>query len=366
IDPNARNCMASAVVAFYQVFGIDEPAGNYDDIEHTDTIVTWGANMAECHPIMWSRVTDRRLSAPHVKVVNITTFRNQCSDIADLEIVIKPQTDLALWNYLAREIIKRDAVNWDFVNKHCVFATGPYDIGYGMRGTDKYAFPAEKDTQAKELRVKLDKYEAIAQRRKPGEVVEQKNRKKPVKHWLITFEDFRKAVEPYTLDFVAELAKGDPDEPLDQFKAKLQKLADLYIDPKRKVVSFWTMGFNQHNRGSWVNEQAYMVHLLLGKYAQPGNSAFSNTGQPSACGTAREVGTFAHRLPADMLVKVPKHRERAEKIWKLPAKTLNPKPGSHIVKIMRDLEDGSIKWCWIQVNNPFQHNANANHWLKAA
>nr|CBX71049.1 hypothetical protein YEW_EU20920 [Yersinia enterocolitica W22703] len=26
------------------------------------------------------------------------------------------------------------------------------------------------------------------------------------------------------------------------------------------------------------------------------------TGQPSACGTAREVGTFSHRLPADMVV----------------------------------------------------------------
>jgi nitrate reductase NapA len=51
IDPNARHCMASAVVGFIQTFGIDEPAGNYDDIEHTDTAVLWGANMAEMHPI---------------------------------------------------------------------------------------------------------------------------------------------------------------------------------------------------------------------------------------------------------------------------------------------------------------------------
>ncbi|MBT4179663.1 MAG: molybdopterin-dependent oxidoreductase, partial [Campylobacteraceae bacterium] len=33
IDPNARHCMASAVVGFYQTFGIDEPSGCYDDIE---------------------------------------------------------------------------------------------------------------------------------------------------------------------------------------------------------------------------------------------------------------------------------------------------------------------------------------------
>jgi len=126
------------------------------------------------------------------------------------------------------------------------------------------------------------------------------------------------------------------------------------------------MGLNQHQRGTWVNEQAYMNHLLLGKQAMPGNGAFSLTGQPSACGTAREVGTFSHRLPADMVVKNPKHRKIAEDIWHLPKNTLNPKVGSHITKIMRDLEDGHIKWAWVQVNNPFQATANANHWIKAA
>jgi nitrate reductase NapA len=366
IDPNARHCMASAVVAFIQSFGIDEPAGNYDDIEHTDTVVSWGANMAECHPILWARVSDRRLGNPDVRLVNLTTVSNQTSDIADLEIIFRPGTDLAIQNYILREIVKNDAVNHDFVNQHCVFATGPYDIGYGMRPTSEYAFPAEQDIQAKELEVTLDKYEAIAQRRKPGTKVKQENTAKPVKHWLISFEEFKRGVEPYTLDFVAELAKGDPDEDLDSFKEKLQQLAALYMDKNRKVGSYWTMGFNQHYRGSWVNEQIYAIHLLLGKQAQPGNGAFSLTGQPSACGTAREVGTFAHRLPADLVVNNPKHREFSEKLWKLPSKTLNPKPGSHITKIMRDLEDGSVKWAWVQVNNPFQATANANHWLRAA
>lgn len=40
-----------------------------------------------------------------------------------------------------------------------------------------------------------------------------------------------------------------------------------------------------------------------------------DTGQPSACGTAREVGTFSHRLPADMNVSNPEHRKHAEEIY---------------------------------------------------
>ena len=366
IDPNARHCMASAVAAFMQVFGIDEPSGNYDDIEHTDTMVLWGANMAEMHPVLWMRITDRKLSHPDTRIVNLTTASNMSSSIADMEIVFKPQTDLAIMNYLAREIVARNAVDWDFVNKHCVFAAGPTDIGYGMRGSDKYDYAAEKDTNAKELTMQLSAAEAVAQGKQAGAKVDQKSRATPDAHWLIAFEDFKKGVEPYTLDFVANLAKGDPDESIDDFKKKLQQLADLYIEKSRKVVSFWTMGFNQHQRGTWVNEQAYMVHLLLGKQAMPGNGAFSLTGQPSACGTAREVGVFSHRLPADMVVGNPKHRDITEKVWKLPSKTLNPKMGSHFTKLMRDLEDGSMKWAWIQVCNPFQDTANANHWITAA
>ena len=67
IDPNARHCMASAVMGFMRSFGMDEPMGCYDDIEATDSFVLWGSNMAEMHPVLWSRVTDRRLSAPQVR-----------------------------------------------------------------------------------------------------------------------------------------------------------------------------------------------------------------------------------------------------------------------------------------------------------
>lgn len=368
IDPNARHCMASAVAAFMQTFGIDEPSGNYDDIELTDTVVLWGANMAEMHPMLWARITDKRLANPDYRIVNLSVYRNRCSDMADLEIIFKPQTDLAIWNYIAREIIARDVVDHEFVEKHCVFATGPYDIGYGMRSTDRFGFEGEQVVLARQRETELTLAEAVGQRRDPDEkhVISQNHAGAAGQHWIITFEDFKKALEPYTLEFTAELSKGDRDEPMDAYREKLKQLVEYYADTASKVVSFWSMGFNQHTRGTWVNEQAYMVHLLTGKQAKPGNGAFSLTGQPSACGTAREVGTFAHRLPADMVVDNPEHRRRAEELWRLPSGTINPKVGSHITKMMRDLEDGSLRWVWVQVTNPFQSTANANHWIQSA
>ena len=125
-------------------------------------------------------------------------------------------------------------------------------------------------------------------------------------------------------------------------------------------MSLWTMGFNQHTRGVWANNMVYNIHLLTGKISEPGNSPFSLTGQPSACGTAREVGTFSHRLPADMVVNNPEHRKIAEKIWNLPEGTVPGWIGAHAVLQNRKLKDGEINAYWVQVNNNVQAAANLN------
>jgi len=320
LDPNARHCMASAVVGFIRAFGIDEPMGCYDDLEHADAFVLWGANMAEMHPILWSRLTDTRLTKPGCEVHVLSTYENRCFELADNGMVFVPQTDLAILNYIANHIIQNKAYNKDFVEQKVNFTKTATDIGYGLRPDH----PLEQKA-ANAGSGKLEK---------------------------ISFEEYAKAVEPYTLEYVAELS-GVPAKQLEQ-------LAKVYADPNKKVSSYWTMGFNQHTRGSWVNGLLYNVHLLVGKISEPGNSPFSLTGQPSACGTAREVGTFAHRLPADMLVAKDEHRAIAEKTWKLPEGTINPKVGYHAVLMHRMLKDGKMNCYWQMCNNNMQAAANMN------
>jgi nitrate reductase NapA len=102
----------------------------------------------------------------------------------------------------------------------------------------------------------------------------------------------------------------------------------------------------------------YNIHLLTGKISTPGNSPFSLTGQPSACGTAREVGTFSHRLPADKLVSNPEHRKETEHIWKVPEGTIPTTVGYHAVVQNRMLKDGKLNAYWVMVNNNMQAAAN--------
>ncbi len=321
LDPNARHCMASAVAGFMRTFGIDEPMGCYDDLEHADAFVLWGANMSEMHPILWSRLTDRRLTHPHVKVAVLSTFHNRNFDLADIPIVFAPHTDLAILNYIAHYIIEKGKVNQDFVAKHVNFKKGNDNIGYGLRPTD----PREKAA---------------------------KNADKAGGASPMTFDEYRQFVARYTVEYTSKLS-GVPQK-------TLEALAELYADPKRKVVSYWTMGFNQHTRGTWVNNLVYNIHLLTGKISEPGNGPFSLTGQPSACGTAREVGTFSHRLPADMVVDNKEHRNITEKLWQLPPGTLPDKPGFHAVLMQRMLKDGKMNVYWQQCNNNMQAGPNIN------
>jgi nitrate reductase NapA len=319
LDPNARHCMASAAAGFMRTFGADEPMGCYDDIEAADAFVLWGSNMAEMHPILWTRVTDRRLSAPNVKVAVLSTFEHRSYELADIELTFTPQTDLAILNFIAHHIISSGRVNKEFVEKHTTFLLGNPDIGYGLR--------PEHPLQ------KAAKNAGAAGGSKP-----------------MTFDEFAKFVSTYDLEYTAKLSGVA--------KNRLQALAELYADPKVKVMSFWTMGFNQHTRGVWCNNMVYNIHLLTGKISTPGNSPFSLTGQPSACGTAREVGTFAHRLPADMVVTNAKHRAHAEEIWKLPPGTIPDVPGYHAVLQNRMLKDGKLNAYWVMVNNNMQAGAN--------
>ena len=331
LDPNARHCMASAVAGFMRTFGIDEPMGCYDDIENTDTVVLWGSNMAEMHPILWSRITDRRLSKEGCQVHVLSTFEHRSYELADNPMIFVPNTDLAILNYICNHIIQSGKVNKAFVERNVKFKIGEGDIGFGLRPNHPLEAKATSNGY-------------------PGADGKPKGDTGAAKD--CSFEDFAAFVSEYTLEKVSKLS-GVPED-------RLVKMAEQYADPNRKVISFWTMGFNQHTRGTWVNNMIYNVHLLVGKISEPGNSPFSLTGQPSACGTAREVGTFAHRLPADMVVMNPMHRALAEEIWKLPEGTISPKIGYHAVAQSRALKDGKIKCYWTSTTNNMQAGPNVN------
>ncbi len=304
IEANARLCMASAVVGFLKTFGKDEPMGCYDDLEAADAFVMWGNNSAEMHPVLFSRITERKRKASWVKIIDISTRSTRTSKAADLLLNFKPQSDLAIANAICYCIIKWGKINKNFLSKHVAFKRGATTIGYGIEG-------------------------------KEG---------KPGSDELISFDEYNEFLKTYTPEYASKISGVS--------KNKIIELAKIYANPNTKVVSLWCMGVNQHTRGTWMNNLIYNIHLLTGKISQPGNGPFSLTGQPSACGTVREVGTLTHGLPGGRNVKNAEHRAFAEKIWGCPSGTIPSKPSMHTMAMFRKLKGGVLKALWIQVTNP--------------
>jgi len=303
VEANARLCMSSAVTGFMTTFGQDEPPGCYEDIDHADDFVLWGNNMSEMHPVLFSRMLEQRERRPGVRIVDLATRTTRTSYAADRSLIFTPQADLAIANAICHEIVRRRRVNRDFVDRHVAFKRGRTDIGYGLE--DDFSFTDEARDAS--------------------------------------WNDFVRFLSDYTPERAEELS-GVP-------AADIRWLASLYGDPGRKVMSFWCMGPNQHTRGTWMNNLIYNIHLLTGKVSTPGNSPFSLTGQPSACGTVREVGTLTHRLPYGNVTSEAA-REKAAEIWNVPVERIDPRPTHHTVSMFRALDRGDLRFLWIQVTNP--------------
>ena len=305
IDPNARLCMASAVTGYISTYGVDEPYNCYDDLDNLDVLILWGNNLAEMHPVLFSRVVDRRLRGEEVTLIDLTTRETRTSRQADHVMIMQPQSDLAIANCIAWQLLETETYSKEFVEKYCNF-------------------------------------------RGPGSPASLKGE-------AISFEQYKQAVSKYTPEYVSEISGLTV--------AQLRLLGKLFSDPSKKITSLWCMGMNQHTQGTAINNLVHAIHLLSGHWGNPGDGPQSLTGQPSACGTVREVGTLAHTLPGGMVVNNPEHARIAEDLWNLPAERINPKPGYHTVLMWEKFcspseSEGALDTMWVQVTNPGQSLPN--------
>ena len=294
IDGNPRTCMASAVAGYVTSFGKDEPMGTYADMEAADTFFIIGSNMAEAHPVLYARLVDRKNSHPDTKIIVADPRKTRTADIADILLQFTPGTDLALLNCMAQVIMEENLHDPNFINEHTEFKTAD-----------------NKD---------------------------------------MSFDEYKAFLQDYTPEKVS-VTTGLPAE-------QIREVARLFGGKERNTMSLWCMGLNQRVRGTWVNNLVHNLHLLTGKICRPGNTPFSLTGQPSACGSVREVGALSHLLPAHRLVANAKHREEIAKIWGIDPAHMSPKPGYHTIKLFEATVTGKLKALWVMCTNPGQSIPN--------
>ncbi|WP_160107158.1 bifunctional nitrate reductase/sulfite reductase flavoprotein subunit alpha [Pseudomonas izuensis] len=113
IESNSRLCMASAGSGYKLSLGSDGPPGSYEDFDKADLFFVIGANMADCHPILFLRMMDRVKAG--AKLIVVDPRRSATADKAGLFLQIRPGTDLALLNGLLHLLVKNGHTDPDFI-----------------------------------------------------------------------------------------------------------------------------------------------------------------------------------------------------------------------------------------------------------
>lgn len=123
IDTNSRLCMASAVAAYIRAFGEDVVPCSYDDLETADLILLVGSNTAWCHPVIWQRIEKAR-SERGTKLVVIDPRHTETAECADLHLPVAPDGDVALFNALLIEMMKRGLLDETYLRDHVEMPAG--------------------------------------------------------------------------------------------------------------------------------------------------------------------------------------------------------------------------------------------------
>jgi nitrate reductase (cytochrome) len=316
VETSARLYATSAMTGLQTSFGLDGAIGCYEDIDHADVFVLWDANLAETDPVLFSRMMDRRRANPAVRIVHLSTRMTRTSYAADHSLLHVPHAGLAIANAVCHELVARDLVDHEFVDRYVTVKQGKTEIGSGLED----AIVSDDGTD-------------------------------------VTWEAYVRFLADYTPKRAQELS-GLPAE-------SISWLASLYGDRSRKVMSVWGTNVNRDVRGTWMNNLLHNIHLLVGKVASPGNSPFCTTGQPSGGGAVHDAGTLTHTLPRGV-VQSEQDRRRAAEIWGVPVENIDPSPTHTALSMFRALERGDIRFLWIQATNPMVSLPHLTRYLRAA
>jgi formate dehydrogenase major subunit len=114
VDCCARVCHAPTAAALGAMLGAGAATNSYDDIETARTILIFGANPTENHPIIGARIKQAALKG--AKLIVVDPRRIELADYASFHLRVYPGTNVALLNAMACVIVEEGLFDAEFVS----------------------------------------------------------------------------------------------------------------------------------------------------------------------------------------------------------------------------------------------------------
>jgi formate dehydrogenase major subunit len=162
------------------------------------------------------------------------------------------------------------------------------------------------------------------------------------------FEEFRKSLERYDLDYVERIT----DVP----RQDIVRAAQLYATRKPSAI-FYAMGVTQHTHGTDNVLATSNLALLTGNAGKPSTGVNPLRGQNNVQG-ACDMAALPNVLPGYQKVTDADKRGKFEEAWGC---SLLPEPGLTHVEMFHAIHAGEIKALYSMGENPILAEADANH-----
>jgi anaerobic selenocysteine-containing dehydrogenase len=156
------------------------------------------------------------------------------------------------------------------------------------------------------------------------------------------FDELRAQVEPWTPEHAAEVCGVEARD--------IQKAAAVFATGER-VLSTVLQGFYQSSQATASSCAVNNLHLLRGMIGKPGGGILQMNGQPTAQNN-RETGADGD-LPGFRNWENQEHIEQLAELWHVdPLRIPHWAPPTHIMQMIRYVEQGSLPFLWVSATNP--------------
>ena len=169
-----------------------------------------------------------------------------------------------------------------------------------------------------------------------------------VEKWVNGFDEYRKSLEPFTMEFASERCGLPVDT--------LKKVAQMITDAERFCI-LWAMGVTQHSQGSDTSTAISNLLLATGNYMRSGTGAYPLRGHNNVQG-ASDYGSMPNNLPGYQSVDDKEVRERFEAGWNV---TLPSSKGLDNHEMVEAIEQGKLKAMYLIGEEMSIVDSNANY-----
>lgn len=169
-----------------------------------------------------------------------------------------------------------------------------------------------------------------------------------LEEWVNGFDEYRESLEPFTMEYAADLT----GIPIRELKDVAKDIAEA-----ETMAVCWAMGVTQHMLGSDTSTAISNLLLVTGNYGKPGTGAYPLRGHNNVQGCS-DFGSMPNLFPGYEATSDDDVRARYEKAWKA---TIPKDPGMDNHEMIEAIHNGELSAMYVMGEDTGIVDSNINY-----